>query len=95
VANEIADFLAVAGEQMGVPEQIREFIAACRRKAGGDDVGCRPQIIGDALELSLYTEGGQLLESLRMPADRLPAQTERMSQLIGAFVRLVQDRPGR
>jgi hypothetical protein len=95
VTNEIADFLAEAGEQTGGLEEIREFIAACRRKAGGDDVVCHPQIIGDALELSLYTEAGQLLDSLRVPASRLPAQAERMSPLIGAFVRLVQDRPGR
>jgi hypothetical protein len=95
VANEIADFLAEADEQTGGLEEMREFIAACRRKAGGNDVVCHPQIIGDALELSLYTEAGQLLDSLRMPASRLPAQAERMSPLIGAFVRLVQDRPGR
>jgi hypothetical protein len=95
VANEIADFLAEAGEQTGGLEEIREFIAACRRKAGGDDVVCHPQIIGDALQLSFYTAAGQLLDSLRMPASRLPAQPERMSPLIGAFVRLVQDRPGR
>jgi hypothetical protein len=95
VTNEIADFLAEAGEQTGGLEEIREFIAACRRKAGGDDVVCHPQIIGDALELSLYTEAGQLLDRLRVPASRLPAQAERMSPLIGAFVRLVQDRPGR
>jgi hypothetical protein len=95
VANEIADFLAEAGEQTGGLEEIREFIAACRRKAGGDDVVCHPQIIGDALELSFYTAAGQFLDSLRMPASRLPAQPERMSPLIGAFVRLVQDRPGR
>ena len=95
VANEIADFLAEAGEQTDGLEEIREFIAACRRKAGGDDVVCHPQIIGDALELSLYTEAGQRLDSLTMPASRLPAQPERMSPLIGTFVRLVQDRPGR
>jgi hypothetical protein len=95
VANEIADFLAEAGEQTGGLEEIREFVAACRRAAGGDDVVCHPQIIGDALELSLYTEAGQFLDSLRMPASRLPTRAERMSPLIGAFVRLVQDRPGR
>jgi hypothetical protein len=95
VANEIADFLAEAGEQTGGLEEIREFIAACRRKAGGDDVVCHLQIFGDALELSLYAEAGQLLDSLTVPADRLPARAEEMSPLIGAFVRMVQDRPGR
>ena len=72
VVNEIADFLAEAGEQTGGLEEIREFIAACRRKVGGDDVVCHPEIIGDALELSLDTEAGQLLDSLKMPAGRLP-----------------------
>jgi hypothetical protein len=94
VANEIADFLAEAGEQTGGLEEIRDFIAACRRKAGGDDVVCHPQIIGDALELSLYTEAGQLLDSLKMPAGRLPVPAAEMSPLIGGLVRLVPDRPG-
>ena len=93
VANEIADFLAEAGEQTGGLEEIREFVGACRRQAVGDDVVCHPQIIGDALELALYTEAGQLLDILRMPASRLPAPAEEMSPLIGAFVRLVQDSP--
>jgi hypothetical protein len=94
VANEIADFLAEAGEQTGGLEEIREFIAACRRKAGGDDVVCHPQIIGDILELSVYTAAGEWLDSLTVPSERLPARAKEMSPLIGAFVRLVQDRPG-
>lgn len=95
VENEIADFLAEAGEQTGGLEEIREFIAACRHKAGGDDIVCHPQNIGDALELSFYTEAGQFLDSLTMPAGRLPVQSERMSPLLGAFVSLVQNRPSR
>jgi hypothetical protein len=95
VANEIADFLAEAGEQTGGLEEIREFVGACRREAGGDEVVCHPQIISGALELSFYTEAGQLLDSLTMPASRLPTRAEEMPPLIGAFVRLVQDRPGR
>ncbi len=94
VANEIADFLAEAGEQTDGLEEIRDFIAACRRKAGRDDVVCHPQIIGDALELSVYAESGQLLDRLMMAASRLPAPAEKMSPLIGAFVRLVKDSPG-
>jgi hypothetical protein len=94
VANEIADFLAEAGEQTGGIEEIRDFVAECRRRAGGDEIVCRPQIIGDGLELSLYTETGQLLDRLTMPASRLPAPAEDMPPLIGAFVRLVQDSPG-
>jgi hypothetical protein len=94
VTNEIADFLAEAGEQTGGLDEIREFIVACRRKAGGDDVVCHPRIVAGALELSIYTAAGEWLDSLTMPADRLPARPEEMSPLISAFVRLVQDRPG-
>jgi len=95
VANEIADFLAEAGEQMGGFEAIREFVTSCRRKAGGDEVVCHLQTSGDALELSVYTATGEWLDSLTMPADRLPARADEMSPLIGAFVRLVPERPGR
>jgi hypothetical protein len=94
VENEIADFLAEAGEQMGGLEEIRDFVAACRREAGGDEVVCHPQIIADALELSVYTEAGRWLDSLTVPAGRLPLPAEEMPSLIGTFVRLVQDRPG-
>jgi hypothetical protein len=94
VVNEIADFLAEAGEQMGGLEQIREFVAACRREAGGNEVVCYPQIIADALEISVYTEAGQLLDRLTMPAGRLPLRAEEMPALISTFVRLVRDRPG-
>ena len=93
VANEIADFLAEAGEQVGGLEEIRAFVIACRRKAGGDEVVCHLQIIADGLELSVYTAAGAWLDSLTMPGDRLPARAEAMSPLIGAFVRLVPDRP--
>jgi hypothetical protein len=95
VANEIADFLEEAGEQTGGLEEIREFVAACRRTAGDEEVVCHPQIISGALELSFYTEAGQLLDSLTMPASRLPTRAEEMAPLIGAFVRLVRDSPGR
>ena len=95
VENEIADFLTEAGEQMGGFEEIRAFVTACRRKAGGDEVVCHPQVISDALEISVYTPAGEWLNSLTMPAARLPARPEEMSPLIGAFVRIVQDRPGR
>jgi hypothetical protein len=94
VADEIADFLAEAGEQMGGLEEIREFVAACRRGVGGGEVLCHPQIFADALELSLYSEAGQLLDRLTVPAGRLPLRAEEMPALIGTFVRLVEDRPG-
>jgi hypothetical protein len=94
-ANGIADFLAEAGEQTGGLEEIREFVAAGRREAGGGEVVCRLEVHGDALELSLYTEDGRFLDSLTMPASRLPARAEEMHQLIEVFVRLVQDQPDR
>jgi hypothetical protein len=95
VAAEIADFLAEAGEQTEGLEEIREFVTAGRREAGGGEVVCRPEVNGDALELSLYTEDGRFLDSLTMPASRLPARAEQMHQLLGVFVRLVRDTPGR
>jgi hypothetical protein len=95
VTNEIADFVAEAGEQMGGFEEIREFVAACRRRADGDGIMCHPQIVAGALELSVYTAAGEWLDSFTMSADRLPARAEEMSPLIGTFVRVVQDRPGR
>ena len=93
VANEIADFLADAGEQTGGLEDIRAFVAECRGKAGGDEVVCRPEVVGDDLELSVYTVSGRFLDSLTMPASKLPARAEQMPPLIGAFVRVVQDAP--
>jgi hypothetical protein len=88
VANEIAEFLEEAGGQTGGIEEIREFIAACRDRAGGDDVVCDPRVVGDGLELSLYSGAGKLLDSLTVPASRLPVRAEEMPALVGAFVRL-------
>ncbi len=95
VANEIADFLAEAGEQTGGLEEIRAFIVACRYKVGGEEVVCHPQTIAGALELSVYTDAGEFVDSLTMRASRLPAPAEEMPPLIGTFVRLVRDRPDR
>jgi hypothetical protein len=67
VANEIADFLAEAGRQTGGLEEIREFVAACRARADGNAVVCHPEITAEALELSIYTEAGQFLDSLTRP----------------------------
>ena len=89
VANEIADFLAEAGEQTGSLEEIRAFVTACRGKAGGEEVVCHPEVDGDGLNLSIYTAGGQQLDSLEISADRLPVPAEDMPPLISAFVRLV------
>jgi hypothetical protein len=95
VANEIADFLAEAGEQTGGLDEIREFVEACRHRAGSEEVVCQAKIVADALELSFYTEAGQLLDRLTMPANRLPTRAEDIRPLIGAFVRLMQGSPER
>jgi hypothetical protein len=95
VETEIADFLAEAGGQTGGLEDIRAFVAACRRAAGGEEVVCNPEIIGDDLELSFYSQAGQFLDRLIMPAGSLPARATEMPPLIGALVRLVPERPAR
>ena len=94
VANETADFLAEAGEQTGGLDEIREFVVACRYKAGGEEIVCHLQTNADALELSVYTDAGEFVDSLTMRASRLPAPAEEMPPLIGTFVRLVRDHPG-
>ncbi len=95
VANEIADFLAEAGEQTGGLEEIRAFVEACRHGANGNDVVCQAKVVADALELSIYTEAGQFLDGMTMPASRLPTRADEMRPLIGAFVRLMPDNPDR
>ena len=91
VAQEIADFLAEAGEQTMGLEDIRAFVTEGRRNAGGDDVVCRVEIDGDDLGLALYTESGNFLDGLTLPASKLPVRAEQMPPLISAFVRVVQD----
>jgi hypothetical protein len=93
-ANEIADFLAEAGEQTGGLEEIRTFVAEVRRGAQGEDIFGRCRIVDDAMELSLFTAAGQALDGLTLPSRRLPLPPEEMPTLIGAFVRLVQDESG-
>lgn len=92
---EIADFLAEAASHTDAIEDIRDFIAMTRREAGGDDIVCRPEIIGDALELSIYTNAGRFLDSLTLGPKRLPAPAEEIVALVGTFVRVVRDVPGR
>lgn len=93
VGAEIAAFLAEAGQHTGGIEDIRQFVAAARCEAGGEEVLCRPEVNGDALELTLTTRGGRFLDSLTLPADRMPTRAEDMVQLIGSFVLLVRDGP--
>lgn len=93
VGGAIADFLDEAGGHLEGIGEIRAFVEAARREAG--EVVCRPEIIGEALELTAYTVEGRFLDSLTLPPDRLPASAEATLGLIGAFVRLVRDAPGR
>jgi hypothetical protein len=92
-ANEIADFIAEAGAQTGGLEDIRAFIGKCRSEAGGDEVSCYLDIASEELGLSVYTQAGRFIDSLVIPAERLPARVEDMPPLIGAFVTLVLEKP--
>jgi hypothetical protein len=94
VAAEIADFFDEAGVELSGIEEIREFVAVARGEAPGEEVVCRPEIIGDGLELSLYTAGGRFLDSLRLSAEQLPARAEETLRLVSSFVPLVKDTPG-
>lgn len=95
VEAEIALFLDEAGEQTEGLEDIREFVAIARAEAGGEEVVCRAEVVGEGLELSLYTEAGRFLDSMSLSAERLPARAEEMPRVIQAFVRVVKDTPGR
>jgi hypothetical protein len=95
VEAEIAEFLAEAGAHTGGIEQIHALITAARREAAGEEVVCRPEVIGNGLELSLYTQEGRFLDSLTLSAEQMPARAEEMPRLIASFVRLVKDAPGR
>jgi len=94
VANEISDFLAEAGAQTGSLDEIRDFVAACRAKADGEEIACHMDVVSDMLELSVYTDSGALVDRISMRADALPVPAEEMPVLVGTFVRLVHDRPG-
>ena len=95
VANEISEFLIDAADQTSALAEIREFVAVGRQEAGGEDIVCLPQVNGDDLELSLYTNSGRYLDSLALPGSRLPAPAQEMSELIGGFAQIVQSRPDR
>ena len=90
VSNEIAEFLAEAGEQTQGLEEIREFVAAAQREAGGEEVVCYPTVVGEALELAVRTAGGRLLDRLTIPPNRLPAPAEEMPPLLSAFVQVAE-----
>lgn len=93
VVEEIDDFLGEAGFDTSGIEEIRDFVEMARREAG-EEVVCRPEVIGEALELSLYTRGGRFLDSLTLPPERLPVSAVEMPRLIEGFVPLLRDVPG-
>ena len=95
IQDEIADFLAEAGQQVGGIAEIRAFVAGARHEAAGEELVCRPEVIGGGLELSLTTPGGRCVGSLSLPADRMPAGAEEMLRLIEAIVPVVKNAPGR
>ncbi|WP_338664921.1 hypothetical protein VQH23_07045 [Pararoseomonas sp. SCSIO 73927] len=92
---EIAEFLDEAGAGTPGLEEIVAFIAGARQVAGEEEVVCRLEFVGDALEMSLFTAGGQFLDSLTLPPERMPAKAVDMPAIIAGFVRLVRDAPGR
>ncbi|MDN3567643.1 hypothetical protein ACFQY5_12620 [Paeniroseomonas aquatica] len=95
IGDEVSDFLGEAGQETAGIEEIRDFVAMARQEAPGEEIVCRPEVVGDGLELSLYTAAGRFLDSLSLAADELPARAEEMPRLIEAFVVVVKDAPGR
>ena len=94
VQDEIFEFMDEAGEHTRGIEDIRDFVAMVRREANDEEVVCRPEVIGTGLEISLFTRAGRFLDSLTLPAERLPARAEEMPRLIETFVPIVRDAPG-
>ncbi|MCR0985695.1 hypothetical protein [Roseomonas populi] len=95
VGAEIEEFLDEAGAQTRGLEEIVACVTAARRKAGDEEVVCRAEIVGEGLELSLYTGSGRFLDGLTLPEERLPAKAVEMPALLESFVRMVRDAPGR
>jgi len=95
VPDEIDDFLGEAGVDTDGIEEIRAFVDTARREVPGEEVVCRPEVVGERLELTLYTRGGTFLDSLSLSPDRLPAPATEMPRLLEVFVPLVRDTPGR
>ena len=94
LAAEIEDFLAGEEDEADGLGEIREFVAMAQREVPGEEVVCRPEVIGESLELSLYTRAGRFLDSLRLGPEQLPARAEAMPAVIAGFVPLVKDTPG-
>ena len=95
VAAEIEEFIAEAGEQTEGIEEIRHFVDVARAEVGEEEVVCRAEVVGDSLDLALYTVSGRFLDGMTMEAERMPAPAEQMVKLLEAFIRVVKDTPGR
>lgn len=93
VADEIAAFMEEAGGHTRGIEDIRDFVAMIRREANDEAIMCRLEVIGKGLEISLYTQAGRFLDSLTLPAARLPAPLREMPRLIEAFVPISRQNP--
>jgi hypothetical protein len=94
IGFEIEEFLAEAGAETGGLEEIREFVAMARQEAPGEEVVCRAEITReDGLELSLFTRGGRLLDSISLGPDSLPAPPAETIRLVASFVPMVDDVP--
>jgi hypothetical protein len=94
MADTIGAFLDLAGSHVVGLGEIQDFVATGRREAAGEEVVCRPEILGDGLQLTLYTIGGRFLDNLNLPAERLPAAAEAMPGVLASFLRVVKDAPG-
>ncbi|MBO1080656.1 hypothetical protein [Roseomonas haemaphysalidis] len=88
-ADEIEDFLEEAGEQTGGLQEIRDFVDMARQEAPEAEVVCRAEVLPAALRLTVLTRAGQVLDSLELPAERLPAPPAEMPALIAGFVPLL------
>ena len=95
VAAEIDDFIGEAGIDTGGIEEIRAFVETARREVPDEEVVCRPEVVGEALEITLYTRTGRFLDSLTLSREQLPVPAEEMPRLLEAFVPMVGDAPGR
>ncbi|TPG53817.1 hypothetical protein EAH89_15350 [Roseomonas nepalensis] len=95
VVAEIDDFIGEAGIDTGGIEEIRDFVETARREVPDEEVVCRPEVVGEALEITLYTRAGRFLDSLTLSRDQMPVPAEEMPRLLEAFVPMVRDAPGR
>ena len=94
VEAEIADFLEEARLQVGALEEIRDFVSVTKREAPGEDIVCVPALVGEDLELAVYTTGGRWVDSLTVRKSRMPATVEDILRMLGGYVTLAPKAPG-